>query len=614
MADKPPAPIYRAQGNSLFRTDAGDTVTKRGQDVPYNINGAPTGAEVADGDYGDITVASGVWTIDPHVVGFSKMVAASAAGIVGATVAGDFAQLTPAQAKTVLAITASDISGLGYFATGTDAANLTGTVAAARFPALTGDVTTAAGTVATAIAAGAVTLPKMANVATATVFYRKTAGTGSPEVQTLATLKADLGLTGTNSGDQTITLTGPVTGSGTGSFATTIAANVVANTNLAQIATATFKGRTSAGTGNVEDLTATQATALLNSFTSLLKGLVPASGGGTANFLRADATWAAPATGAAGSDRQVQFNNAGALAGAGSIDIDADGNLRADYAASVTTPGADQITSVPQRIAASGGTVLPRFVGEDGIKTTMQAHIGRNSVVWGQALGGFAGNITLNGASSLGNVGTATARNVATTNRLTRAKRVGYVSASTAGNAGALENNGTGNTQWTVGGASGAGFLAVFRWGCSDAATVAGAHMFVGMRSSTADPSRTVSPATLTNQIGVAQLNGGANLNIVYGGSAAQTAIDLGASFPAADTTALYELILYARPDDATKVAYRVENIGTGAVASGVLTGVAGTALPANTTLLGPMFWRSNNATALAVGIDIASLYIASDI
>jgi len=43
----------------------------------------------------------------------------------------------------------------------------------------------------------------MADVATGTVFYRKTAGTGAPEVQTLATLKTDLGLTGTNSGDQT---------------------------------------------------------------------------------------------------------------------------------------------------------------------------------------------------------------------------------------------------------------------------------------------------------------------------------------------------------------------------------------------------------------------------
>lgn len=73
---------------------------------------------------------------------------------------------------------------------------------------LTGDVTgTGAGGFAATIAAGAVTLAKLANMATGSVFYRKTAGTGAPEVQTLATLKTDLGLTGTNSGDQT-TVTG----------------------------------------------------------------------------------------------------------------------------------------------------------------------------------------------------------------------------------------------------------------------------------------------------------------------------------------------------------------------------------------------------------------------
>jgi hypothetical protein len=50
------------------------------------------------------------------------------------------------------------------------------------------------------VADKAVTLAKMADVPTASVF-RKTAATGVPEVQTLATLKADLGLVGTNSGD-----------------------------------------------------------------------------------------------------------------------------------------------------------------------------------------------------------------------------------------------------------------------------------------------------------------------------------------------------------------------------------------------------------------------------
>jgi hypothetical protein len=66
-----------------------------------------------------------------------------------------------------------------------------------------GDITVSGSGATWTIDAGTVTLAKQANMATASVVYRKTAGSGAPEVQTLATLKTDLGLTGTNSGDQT---------------------------------------------------------------------------------------------------------------------------------------------------------------------------------------------------------------------------------------------------------------------------------------------------------------------------------------------------------------------------------------------------------------------------
>lgn len=87
-------------------------------------------------------------------------------------------------------------------------------------------------------------------------------------------------------------LTGDVTTT-SGTVATTIAADAVTNAKLANMATATFKGRTTAGTGDPEDLTATQATALLNVATATLKGLVPAPGTSTGLFLRDDMTWAA---------------------------------------------------------------------------------------------------------------------------------------------------------------------------------------------------------------------------------------------------------------------------------------------------------------------------------
>lgn len=97
-------------------------------------------------------------------------------------------------------------------------------------------------------------------------------------------------------------LTGDVTSVGN---ATTISNNVVTNAMLATVATARFKGRTSSGTGNVEDLTGTQATALLNNFvgdsgSGGTKGLVPAPASGDAAsgyFLKADGTWASTPAG-----------------------------------------------------------------------------------------------------------------------------------------------------------------------------------------------------------------------------------------------------------------------------------------------------------------------------
>lgn len=59
------------------------------------------------------------------------------------------------------------------------------------------------------------------------------------------------------------------------------------------MSTATILGRTTASTGVVQELTGTNVTALLDVFSSSVKGVVPASGGGTTTFLRADGTWAA---------------------------------------------------------------------------------------------------------------------------------------------------------------------------------------------------------------------------------------------------------------------------------------------------------------------------------
>ena len=66
------------------------------------------------------------------------------------------------------------------------------------------------------------------------------------------------------------------------------------NDELQNVATARLLGRVTAAAGDVEELTGTQATTLLDVFTSALKGLVPASGGVATNFLNAAGGWTVP--------------------------------------------------------------------------------------------------------------------------------------------------------------------------------------------------------------------------------------------------------------------------------------------------------------------------------
>jgi len=85
-------------------------------------------------------------------------------------------------------------------------------------------------------------------------------------------------------------------------------------------------------------------------FTSLLPGLVPASGGGTVNFLRADGTFAAPlATTPAGSTTQIQFNNAGAFG--------ASSNFTYDTGTNTLTVGPAGAETIIETLAPAGATV-----------------------------------------------------------------------------------------------------------------------------------------------------------------------------------------------------------------------------------------------------------------
>ena len=317
------------------------------QDVSWQT---VSGSGIADGDKGDITVSGGgtVWTIDPAAVTLAKMADVATATLIGRTTAGTGVPeaLTPTQGRTVL--------GLGTLATqsgtfsGTSSGTNTGDETAAGILAklitvdgsgsgldadfLDGLSSAAFATSAQgALAATAVQPAALAGyqpldadlttiaglTATTDNFIQSKAGAWAS--RTVAQVKTDLGLTGTNSGDQTtiVGITGTKaqfdtavtdgnfmyigdaptahthvaanitdfdaavaansavaantakvtnathTGDVTGATALTIATGVVSNAKLATMPANTIKGNNTGATAAPADLTVSQTKTLL---------------------------------------------------------------------------------------------------------------------------------------------------------------------------------------------------------------------------------------------------------------------------------------------------------------------------------------------------------------
>lgn len=267
-----------------------------------------------------------------------------------------------------------------------------------------------------------------------------------------------------------------------------------------------------------------------------------------------------------------------------------------------TVPSASYGTIFIKKIA---GRVMAAQIGPSGLDTTLQANLGGNKVAMWMPPGGSTTVPGVFGMATLTATGTATARTVATTNLLSRMTRLGYVSAATAG---ALAGAREAVAKFTTGAGPGlGGFFARYRFGISDPATVAGARMFVGLDALTAAPTN-IDPSTKVNCIGVGQIGTSDNLHIIRGNATAKTPIDLGVSFPANTNADAYELNLFAPP--AGGCYWQVRRLNTTFEATGFLPS---TEIPVATQLLCHQLWRCNNATALAVGLDVCGIYIETD-
>jgi hypothetical protein len=127
-------------------------------------------------------------------------------------------------------------------------------------PNHSGDVTSV-GDGATTIANKAVTLAKMDDLVANSIIGNNTGSAATPIALTATQVRTFLNVADGANAYSHPNHSGDVTSVGDG--ATTIAANVVSNSKLAQVATNIIKGRVSANTGNVEDLSAANVRSII---------------------------------------------------------------------------------------------------------------------------------------------------------------------------------------------------------------------------------------------------------------------------------------------------------------------------------------------------------------
>jgi hypothetical protein len=422
-----------------------------------------------------------------------------------------------------------------------------------------------------------------------------------------ATLPVGGGGGGISDGDK-----GDITVSGGGAV-WSLDTGVVGLAKLADLATGRILGRATAGTGVPEALTGAEATALLGTFTSGAKGVAPASGGGTVNFLRADGTWAAPPGGGGspgGATGEVQWNNGGAFAGAADVEIEG-GQLRLPAIATPAAPAAGGVKLFA--LSRTGSPSAPAVLHPDGRLKRLQPDLSEFVTHRYQPAPNSAALLG-DGTLPLTATGTATAilPNVARLFTSWARVEANVGTASTTAVSG-FRFSSSGLARIGKGATSPGGFYHRCVWGPALGVATPTLRGGAGLLAITSAPTD-VEPSTLVSGIWMGWDAADTNVQIMHNdASGAATKIDLGASFPVptVDRTTVYELELYSPNSLTQSVEYRVSvfNQAERTILASA-TGVVTTNLPPADTALAPRCWNSVGGTSSVVATALFGVYL----
>ena len=267
---------------------------------------------------------------------------------------------------------------------------------------------------------------------------------------------------------------------------------------------------------------------------------------------------------------------------------------------------------------ATAGRMLLKWQGASGLDTAAQpALFGNNVVFFSPSSGTTVTNgfgLTWAKGSGAGTVSTPSISTGAPV-YLNTMKRTRMANAVTTTNQqfGIVGTAGTAVQFWRGNAAGFGGFFFFTRFGLG--AWLAGSRIFAGMAASATTP--VVSDTLTNNCCGMSRLLADTGNTLSFVTRDATTTNTIAISGATIATGAIFDVYIFARPNDST-IYFRVDqnDDGSGTNLGTLIDSSTSTNLPVNTTLLGADVTMSNgtaNITANTVFCDVNRIYVESD-